>query len=174
VARPAARTREALSVPGFPDDRLGVSDLLLADALRPLAERPERREELGIVPSRTLRFRRGEPVHVYFEVYGLETDSEGVARYRVEFAVEDAEERNLVQRIARGVVELFSGTGDQEPRVVWERTVRLTGDRSIEYISVGLPPLDEGTYRMRLQVTDLSSGGVAGSERVLWMQDGLR
>ena len=170
LARPVGRARDTLAVPGFPEGQLSISDLLLADGLRALSERPRVREGLRIWPSRTLSFISGDPVHLYFEVYGLATDSDGLARYRVELAVEDAEDRNVVERIARGVVELFSRGGDQEPIVAWERTVVVSGDRSIEYVSVSLPPLDRGQYRVVVRIDDLTSGASALSERVLWIE----
>ena len=170
LARPVGRARDTLAVPGFPEGRLSISDLLLADGLRALSERPRVREDLRIWPSRTLSFYSGDPVHVYFEVYGLATDSDGFARYRVELAVEDAEDRNVVERIARGVVQLFSRGDDQEPAVAWERTVVVSGDRSMEYVSVSLPPLDRGSYRVVVRIEDLTGGASALSERVLWIE----
>lgn len=165
LARPLARERVQVSLTGFPAGRLAVSDLLLATALLPLTERPTRRYDLRIWPSRTLEYPAGAPVGVYFEVYGLEMDDEGLASYRVELSVEGADERNLVDRVARGLVELFSRGGDDEPRVSWERTVPVDGDRAIDYISVELPQLDTGAYTMRILITDLGSGETAETTR---------
>jgi GWxTD domain-containing protein len=164
-ARPAARAREALEIPGFLPGQLSLSDVLLADAMRPLEPSPERREELRIWPSRTLRFGPGAPVHLLFEIYGLSTDDEGLASYRVELAVEDAEQHNVVERVVRGLAELFSRGGAREPRVSWERVVAVTGDRALDYFSVELPELDPGEYLVRLQVTDLATGTTVERER---------
>ncbi len=164
-ARPAARARESLEIPGFPPGELRVSDLLLADAIRPLEPSPDRREELRIWPSRTLRFASGAPVHLYFEIYGLATDDEGLARYRVELAVEDARQRNVVERVLRGVVELFSRGREREPRVSWERVVAVSGDRAMDYLSVELPALDPGEYVVRLQLTDFATAVTVERER---------
>ena len=168
-ARALARARDSLVVAGFPEGQLAVSDILLADALRPLVQRPSTRQELRIWPNRTLRFDSGEPVSVYFEVYGLQTDEGGAARYRVDFAVEDAEQRNIVQRIARGVTELFSRGGDQEPQVTWDRVVQVVNDRSIEYLTVELPELEEGAYAVRVRISDLASGQAVTADRVFWI-----
>jgi GWxTD domain-containing protein len=170
LARPVGRARDTLAVPGFPEGQLSISDLLLADGLRALSERPRMREDLRIWPSRTLSFISGDPVHVYFEVYGLATDLDGLAQYRVELAVRDAEDRNVVEKIARGVVELFSRGGGQEPTVAWERTVVVGADRSMEYVSVSLPPLDGGTYRVVVRIEDLTSGAFTVTERVFWIE----
>lgn len=169
LARPAARTRDTLAVPGFSEGGLSVSDLLLADGLRTLADRPTRREELRLWPSRTLHFTSGDPVHVYFEVYGLATDDEGVANYRVQFSVEDAEHQNFVERVVSGFVELFQRGDEQQPTVAWERVVEVSGDRVIEYVSVTLPHLDAGQYVVSVVITDVATGETTQTERLLWV-----
>jgi hypothetical protein len=165
-ARALARVRDSLVVAGFPLGRFNVSDVLLADAIRTLNERPTKRDDLRIWPNRSLRFEPGVPVAVYFEVYGLQPDDQGLAQYRVDFAVEDAESRNLVQAIASGITTLFSRGGQQEPEVSWDRVVALVDDRSMEYLTVELPELDEGTYAVRLRITDLVTGQEVYAERV--------
>jgi len=172
-ARPAARARESLEIPGFPPGELSVSDLLLADAIRPLEPSPDRREQLRIWPSRTLRFASGVPVHLYFEIYGLDTGEEGLARYRVDLAVEDARQRNVVERVLRGVVELFSRGREREPRVSWERVVPVSADRAMDFLFVELPELDPGEYVVRLQVTDFATGETVERERRFQIEAGF-
>ena len=164
VARPAARVREMLEAPGFAGGGVALSDLLLADALVPLAETPSSRAELRIVPSRTLAFEQGAPVHLYFEVYGLQPDEEGYGSYRAELAVEDSTRRNLVQRLARGARELFRrGAGDQ--RVSWERTAPVRDGVVIDYLTIDLPALDAGEYVVRVRVREVGSGAEAEALR---------
>ncbi len=171
-ARALARARDSLVVAGFPTGQLNVSDILLADAIRALNQPPSKRDDLRIWPSRSLVVRSGDPISVYFEVYGLQADGQGLAQYRVDFAVDDAENRNLVSRIASGITELFSRGDDQEPEVSWERVVAVEGDRSMEYLSVEVPDLDEGAYAVRVRIADLVSGEEAFAERVFVVQGG--
>lgn len=163
VGRPAARAREMVETTGY-GDGLAISDLLLADALVPLAEAPASREELRIVPSRTLTFEQGAPVHLYFEVYGLRPDDEGYGRYRAELAVEDSTRRNLVQRLARGAQELFRG-GGRETRVNWERVTPVRDGVAMDFLTVELPSLDAGEYVLRVQVHEPATGGEAVAVR---------
>jgi hypothetical protein len=76
----------------------------------------------------------------------------------------DAERRNLVQRLARGLQELFTRGGEDEPRVAWERIAPIAGDAVIDYVSVTLPRLAEGQYRVVLRITGLATGRSATSE----------
>lgn len=164
VPRPLGRTRVVVALHDFPSGRLALSDLLLADAIRALSPDPTSREHLRIWPSRTLRFAPGAPVHIYFEVYGLQPDADGLARYRVEMAVEDAAGRNLIERIARGVVELFRARA-QVPVTRWERVAAVDGDMVVEYLRVDLPKLGTGRYTIRLGVMDLATGERAETTR---------
>jgi len=163
LARPAARSREVIEASGY-GDGLAISDLLMADALVPVAEVPTSRGDLRIVPSRTLTFEQGAPVHLYFEVYGLRQDDEGYGRYRAELAVEDSTRRNLVQRLARGAQELFRG-GGRETRVNWERVTPVHDGVAMDFLTVELPALPAGEYAVRVQVRDASTGEEAVAVR---------
>jgi len=164
TARPAARAREVVETTGY-GEGLTMSDLLLANALVPLVEAPTSREELRIVPSRTLAFEHGAPVHLYFEVYGLQPDDEGYGRYRAELAVEDSTRRNLVQRLARGAQELFRGGGGPGARVSWERVTPVRDGVAMDYLTVELPSLDAGEYVVRVQVREPATGREATAVR---------
>ena len=164
VGRPAARAREVVETTGY-GDGLTMSDLLLANALVPLTETPTSREELRIVPSRTLTFEQGAPVHLYFEVYGLQPDDEGYGRYRAELAVEDSTRRNLVQRLARGAQELFRGGGRGGARVSWELVTPVRDGVAMDFLTVELPALDAGEYVVRVEVREPSTRRQAAAVR---------
>lgn len=164
VPRPLARTRLGIEAEEYPDDRVSLSDLLLADAITPRVPSVTRRDELVMEPSRTLVFRPGDPVHVYFEIYGLAADAEGWAHYRAELVVSDSagQTPGLIERLTRGEKELFSRDAGAEraAQQSWERTVSPDpdDDRAAEYLTLELPPLREGVHRVRIKVTDLRSG----------------
>lgn len=164
-ARPIARARERLEVEGFPAGQLALSDILVADAIQPVETPVTTRKGLRIAPSRTLEFAPGAPIAIYFEIYGLTLDEEGAARYRVEMSVEGAERKNLIARVASGLVELFRGGGDREPRAAWDRVVRVKDDRALEYLSIDLGTRDPGQYRISVKVTDRATGAAATAER---------
>lgn len=166
LARPLARARGRVEAPGYPRGELAVSDLLLADDIEPRTEAPRTRAELRIRPSRTLRFERGSPVRVYFEVYGLATDDDGFGSYRAELAVEDSTRMNLVERIVSTWLPDAVRPREGEPWVSWGRTVQPLDDRSIDFLTVELPELDDGRYAVRLRLHDLTSGETAESARV--------
>lgn len=163
LPRPLAREREALYVPSYAPGALSVSDLLLAsDSIRPTVPVVTRRDQLTITPLRGTVVRAGDPLHLYFEIYGLAAGEEDIGTYRAELSVEDSTRTNFAERLLRRGRDLL-GIREEDPRVSWERQVAV-GERIPEYITVSAPALDAGEYVIRLRLTDLVNGGEA--ERV--------
>jgi hypothetical protein len=67
---------------------LAISDVLFAQKITP-AERqsPFNRGALEVVPHPLRRYLRGSPVPIYFEVYNLGLDEDGLANYTVEYKI---------------------------------------------------------------------------------------
>jgi hypothetical protein len=170
VPRPLARKRLELAAEEFPRGRLALSDLLLADQIAPLAEVVASRDDVHIVGSPSMVFQPGDTVHVYFEVYGLQPDAAGTARFRAELAVTDSVgRRSVVERIGLSVQRLLRrDTASRPGSMSWNRTVVLNAedDRVPEFLALSLPPLPEGLYRITLTVTDLNSDGATEASRL--------
>lgn len=165
VPRPVARSVGDLELDPFAAGRLSVSDLLLAEWIVPRTDSPRRRDELSIAPRRSTVVSRGEVLELYFEVYDLVSDSAGRIRYAAELSVEDAERRNVLERLVRAGVELVRGA--REASVSWTREADLEQDdsRLAEYLRLDLVDLPAGEYRIRVRVRDLVTGTEAESER---------
>ena len=168
VPRPAARATggivaEALG-PG-----LAMSDLLVADVIEPRVAGASTREQLTIAPSRGLAFGPLDPIHVYFELYGLTVDEDALATYEAELTVTEVSEerRGVLARVFRGAADLLFG-GDEGPSTVrWERTAPVLDDRASDFLRIELPDLEPGRYAIAIAVTDRASGARATRERVV-------
>lgn len=157
VARPAARHRSAVELVPFAPGRLSASDILLADTIAARGvEAPRSRDDLFLLASRSTEVEQGQPVRLYFEVYGLILE-DGFGSYRAELAVEDSTRRNVVRRLLRAGAEVL-GAGDPETRVRWERQVEVVDDVVPEYLTVELGVLDPGDYAIRIRIRDLATG----------------
>ncbi len=67
---------------------LAISDVLFASKIAPVERQsPFNRGALEVVPHPLRRYRRSEVVPVYFEVYNLELDEDGLSRYAVEYRI---------------------------------------------------------------------------------------
>ncbi|MEN8376077.1 MAG: GWxTD domain-containing protein [Gemmatimonadota bacterium] len=166
LPRPVARVAGPVRADPF-GPGLAISDLLLADLIQPRVEGASERDQLTIVPNRGLAFEALDPVHIYFEVYGLQRDGDGAATYEAELTVTEvsAEGRSLFARVLRGAVDLFSGGGDEQQSVRWERTALIEGDMAPDFLRIALPDLQPGSYRVLLAITDSATGRRVERER---------
>jgi GWxTD domain-containing protein len=155
----AAASRDTFTAEPFPEDSLSVSDILVADFVKPLVEDPRRRSDYEVWPNAALEYKSGEPVHIYYEIYGLQPDAEGFALYDVALQVR-------VKRLTRGggVAALlglladawgFSIVGDDRLELRYSREVKLDGrDRVTEYLSLDPQEVPAGEYEIRLRIWD--------------------
>ncbi len=159
VPRRSAASRMKLTVNAFPADSLALSDILVADRVRPLVEDPRKRSDYEIWPNAALEYYPGESIQIYYEVYGLGTDQEGFASYDVSLQLR-------VKRLTRGgglsaLLGLladtwgFSIVGDDRLELRYSREVDMDGrDRVTEYLSLDPQELPPGEYEIRIRVWD--------------------
>jgi hypothetical protein len=106
-----------------------------------------------------MQFQSGDPVHIYYEIYGLERDPENFASYDVSIQVR-------VKRLKRsgGVMALlglladawgFSIVGDDRLELRYSRQVEMEGrDRVTEFLSLDPQEVPDGEYEIRLRIWD--------------------
>ncbi len=149
----AAQRRQRVDVRKF-DSTLALSDLLLVDRFDAEDAAGDDRAALAPVVSHTSLFRTDAPIGVLWEIYGLRTDSTGVARYRIR--AELANERHEIVLI-QGLRALIEGR--HENRVEWDVGRVPRGDGAVvEHVRLELPGLKAGSYRVFITVTDLLTG----------------
>jgi GWxTD domain-containing protein len=162
----AAAARDTFTASYFPDDSLSLSDILLAEAIRPLSATPVRRTDFDIAANPSRRYAPNQPVVIYYELYGLEHDREGFGSYEVSLAVTLTSlnregspiggDRNPLQIIgALADAWGFSPVGDNRLELRFARELDLKGrDRATEYHSLDLRRAPAGEYEITLKVWD--------------------
>ncbi len=154
----SAAARKSFVAEAYPEDSLKLSDILVADYIKPLVEEPVKRSDYEVWPNAALEYRSGDPVHIYYEIYGLETDSEGFAFYDVSIQLK-------VKSIARSGIGAiigdladawgFSIVGDDRLELQFSREVKMDGrDRVTEYLSLDPQEVPPGQYEIRLRIWD--------------------
>ncbi|MDH3496208.1 MAG: GWxTD domain-containing protein [Gemmatimonadota bacterium] len=175
AATRGARSAAPLAVRGYPRDRLSVSDVLAAERVVPRDSAATRWTDFFIEPSGG-RFAPGAPVGLLWEIYNLQPDSLGFARYTVElrFTVEAIERRTFLARIVGGIGDAtgLSALGDDRIALRWDREVRVTPERAnTEHVTVDLRDAPQGRYGIEVVVTDHRTGASAARERVIHVDD---
>jgi len=155
----------------FPAGTLGVSDMLLAYHVEPLAAEPVRRSDFRIAPNPAMRYGVDEPVAIYFEIYNLLPDSDQFASYELELTVTIEE----IERKGPGIRRLLGELADKwgltaegsdvvQLRFRKEAHVRAR-DLIPEFFEIQLPGAPAGRYRLKLTVLDRNADRSVITER---------
>lgn len=169
-----ARGLAGLPVEAFPPDKNALSDVLVARhiGLKSGGDKPLSRDDLLILPAGRLTFAPGDTIYLYWETYGLQADSSGVARTRIELGLR-------VDDLHReGGIEVFLGTlgdaigltakGEDRVSLTYERVVAAGAlERAPDYLALGLGAAPPGNYTLEITVTDLVSQKKAARTRQL-------
>lgn len=161
----AAVHRGKIKAVPYPRDRVSLSDLVIADAVTPKIDHPRQRRDFALKVNRRLQFQPGDPVALYWEVYGAQTDSDSVAHYNVTVQVTDVKGGGVITKLVGAVGQALGLSGGQGLKLNYEREVQPADGRVPEYMTLGLQTQDPGTYRVRIEVTDEISGQTAIAER---------
>lgn len=162
----AAAARDTFTAEFFTDDSLSVSDILLADNIRLLSQKPKRRSDFDIAANAARRYVPDQPVLMYYEFYGLDRDAEGFASYEVSLAVtvRSLSREGTILGGDRNPLAIlgvladawgFSIVGDDRLELRFSRTLDMKDrDRATEYHSLDLREAPPGEYEITLKVWD--------------------
>lgn len=168
-----ARALGALTVTA--ETGFGTSDLLVAErvAARESAV-PARWRDLLFAPNAG-RFRRGEPIGLVWETYGLTPSPEGGVKYRVAVTLARRFESkagafvaNVVSGVA-GAAGLSAKERDGRAGIRYERTAAAS-PVTLDWLSLDIGKAPPGRYRVTIEVTDLVANRVTTTSRVVQVE----
>ncbi len=139
----AYRTR--VSTRNFDGD-LALSDVLFAQKIGPAqSSSPFTRGPLEVVPHPIRRYAVGSPVSVYFEIYNLGINEDGVSNYEVEYRVAPHPEEK------KSLLDRFRG-----PEAVVSSSFKGSGYGATEplHLTIGSENLEPGLYDFMVRVKD--------------------
>lgn len=145
-----------------PDFRgFSASSVVLASRVEPAPPGKFSHGPLKVVPLPSQAFRAGQPVFVYYEIYGLQADEDGRARWRTEYTVRARErKRNIAVRLL-GAVGNLVGSGRERGEEVG-LSVDSEGapaDRVREHLTLDLNESEPGPYELVVRIEDTVGGG---------------
>jgi GWxTD domain-containing protein len=142
--------RTTVDLPDF-DSRLTVSDILFASRISE-SDRISRftRGALEVVPHPVHAYLRGDPLILYFEIYGLDTDREGMAFYRIRYRIEPIGRRRrgpVLVTAPTAVSSIFDMSG--------------IGANQIQRLEIATDNLWGGIFELKVEITDRRTRGSA-------------
>ncbi|MDP6039585.1 MAG: hypothetical protein QGG64_13625, partial [Candidatus Latescibacteria bacterium] len=148
-----AYTRE-VEVESYAGDGLGLSDIELAGSV---VEDAEVKIKGGrkVVPMPSGTYRPGQPVTIYYEVYGLKSDDFGQTHYQMDYRISPKKGKPIAVTILRAIGELL---GIEEKKVV-TISYEQKGKEASEYnyLEIDVSGSESGQYELEVIVTDLHS-----------------
>jgi hypothetical protein len=162
--------RRGVSVPDFSEDRLAVSDLMLAYRIeevfddKPLGANEIVRNGFSILPAPWSVYAIDQPIYAYYETYNLERDASGKTDYDVELLLVPKEQ-------AKGLRKLFKGLvgGEKGVSVSYHGSETLRNENLYQILDAS--DQETGLYTLILRVRDNIAGQTVETERDLFLEE---
>ena len=140
--------RQRLAIDGYRDDRVMLSDLVLARSVSSEGLPPTVRQDVSYDPAVDLSFREDEPVSVFFEVYPPAASLEVLPSgrdlvYTVAVRIRDAVDGTIVEGGTRR-----GAAGDLR----WTRTGLAGRDRVLDWFTLDVPWPGSGLYELEVEI----------------------
>ncbi|NND70574.1 MAG: tetratricopeptide repeat protein [Rhodothermales bacterium] len=162
--------RRTIDVPGFEEDRLSMSDMMLGYAIeetpdgKPLAAGEVVRKGLSINPAPWSVFAVDQPIYLYFEVYGLSPDPTGSREYKVEAILSKKDERSGIAKAIGGIFR----RGDRGVSLTLPFTSQSPDDG--QYLILDAENQEPGLYSLTLKVSDTISRKSVDTSKDLFLE----
>jgi len=150
--------RREVDVHDYSGSGLAMSDILLSYRIeesfdgKPVSGSDILRKGLSIQPAPWTVYGTDQPIYIYFEVYNLTPDSEGVSRYEVEAELTPRESGSGVGRAIRN---LFGGGGQGVSTGV---PISVESTEDGQYLILDAENLETGLYTLKVTISDQVTG----------------
>jgi hypothetical protein len=126
------------------DPPLSLSDIMFASSISETEENSKfLKGNLQVVPHPIHAYRIPFPVKIYFEIYGLDTDAEGLAYYEVEYRIQPLRKRRrgpVLEEVPTAISSRFETTG--------------FGPRQVQRLEIATGNLWKGPFELMVSVRD--------------------
>jgi GWxTD domain-containing protein len=143
--------RDTILVEKFPDDTIGISDLVLtADSVMEPSLGSFWRGSREETPRPGHVFSGSKPVYLYFEIYNLPTDIYRQTSYELSYTLQ------LVKPTESGMRSLMSKVLPRKKESISVSLHEVGKSRDlVRVLALGVSELREGSYNLTMQLTDL-------------------
>ena len=154
--------RATFTVEDLSGDSLKISSLVLASQVTERGGANTTglytKDGVDVIPVLVNRFPIRRPVYIYYEVYNLQTDADGLCRYRVDSRIEPVVEKSaFLAGAIRGIGRLL-GVNPQRTAITSSFESGSVNRNEILYHAIEMADARPGRYELTLTLQDLRSG----------------
>lgn len=154
----------------FKSDSLDLSDILLAEKINKdsLNSFPLRRRNINILPNPTYTFSKKVNLYLYYEIYNLEVNHNGLTDFDQRITVKKANEENGLQKAINSIVGLV-GINKKNEGITLSSKYQTPDKNSQIYLQLDMNALEPGDYIIVVTISDnLSKKEVSRSTHIKW------
>ena len=157
-----AYTRE-IEVESYAGDGLRLSDIELAGSV---VEDAGLKVKGGykVLPMPSGTYRPGQPVTIYYEVYGLKQDEFGQTHYQMDYRISRKKGKPIAVTVLRAIGELLGIEVKKVVTISYEQKGQETSEYN--YLEIDVTGSESGRYELEVTVTDLQSREKVSKETV--------
>ncbi|MCY3872574.1 MAG: GWxTD domain-containing protein, partial [Gemmatimonadetes bacterium] len=142
--------KQAIDVESYTGDGLMLSDIELANRIE-----EQKADSLNIIPQPSKSFSAGQPVAIYYEIYGLAKDTFGQTRYQMHYRIAPAQGQTPAVRVLQSVGKLLGVLSEKEFTVSYEQVGETESELS--YLEIDVTDSAQGMYELEVQISDLNA-----------------
>lgn len=142
--------RQAIDVESYAGDGLMLSDIELANRIG-----EQKADSLNIIPQPSKSFSAGQPIAIYYEIYGLKKDTFGQTRYQMHYRIAPAQGQAPAVRVLQSVGKLLGIVSEKEFTVSYEQVGETESELS--YLEIDVTDSAQGMYELEVKISDLNA-----------------
>ena len=142
--------KQAIEVESYAGDGLMLSDIELANRIE-----EQEADSLNIIPQPSKSFSAGQPVVIYYEIYGLKKDAFGQTRYQMHYRIAPKQGQAPAVRVLQSVGKLLGVISEKEFTVSYEQVGETESELS--YLQIDVTDSEQGLYELEVKISDLNA-----------------
>ena len=142
--------KQAIDVESYEGDGLMLSDIELANRIE-----EQEADSLNIIPQPSRSFSAGQPVVIYYEIYGLKKDAFGQTRYQMHYRIAPKQGQAPAVRVLQSVGKLLGVIREKEVTISYEQVGETESELS--YLEIDVTDSAQDLYELEVKISDLNA-----------------
>ncbi len=154
IDKGTSSNRNELTVRKFSNSRLDLSDIVIASNVNSdnNGDGYFNRKELNILPKPSKEFKANEPIYIYYEIYNLKKDKDGLTDFEQSITLSEVDEKNGFEKVVTSFLNIFSGSGEEQLTLT-SKFKTLESDPQI-YLQLDMSKYEPKNYLITVTIKD--------------------